>query len=183
MSAPLRSALRRLTGPVAVLTVNHAGRLHGTTVSTAATVSHRPLLLAASLRSGSVLARLAVAEGRFSVNVLCGRQAHTARWFADGDRPDGEAQFADVPWRRDPYTSAPLLEGALGHYSCRVAGEAVVGDHEVLIGRVVRAAAGEGEPLLSFAGGLFAPALEAPYGVEETVAGRRDDVLALGDTR
>ncbi|MFG2463571.1 flavin reductase family protein [Streptomyces sp. NPDC048523] len=182
MNASRRRSLRQLASAVSVLTVHHEGRVHGTTVSTAATVSHSPLLLAASLKANSILVGLAMAEGRFSVNVLSGRQADAARWFADGRRPDGEAQFASLPWRRDDYTAAPLLEGALGHYSCRVAGCAVVGDHEVLLGQVVRADSAEGEPLLSFAGDLFTAALEPPCSEPEANPLLRDEALAVQDT-
>nr|WP_202523790.1 flavin reductase family protein [Kitasatospora sp. SID7827] len=145
-----------LASPVAVLTVAHRGRLHGTTVSTATLVSHRPLILGASLRADSVLAELAVAEGRFSVNVLDGDQGGLARWFADSGRPEGSRQFDGLQWRHDPYTTAPLLDGALAQYTCRTAGRTPVGDHEVLLGRVVRASAEDfGVPLLSYAGGLY----------------------------
>ncbi|MFP8885481.1 flavin reductase family protein [Streptomyces mangrovi] len=150
-----RRALYRLASPVSVLTVRHAERPHGTTVSNIGTVSREPLLLGACLRSGSLLAELAAAEGRFTVNVLDASQTDMARYFADPDRPDGEAQFAHWPWTTDPYTRAPRLEGGLAHYACRVFGRPRIGDHEVLLGHVTRTAVGEGEPLLSYAGGLF----------------------------
>ncbi|MER8187618.1 flavin reductase family protein [Kitasatospora sp. NPDC094015] len=155
-----RRALRHLASPVSVLTVSHEGRLHGTTVSTVTTVSLTPLILGACLKSGSVLAELAVAEGRFAVNVLGGDQGPVARWFADSSRPDGARQFDGLPWTSAPYADAPLLEGSLAHYACRVTECVRVGDHEVLLGQVVHAATGEGAPLLSFAGGLFGGALQ-----------------------
>jgi len=157
--AERRRALRHLASPVSVLTVSHSDRLHGTTVSTVTTVSLSPLILGVCLKGGSVFAELAAAEGRFSVNVLGGTQGSVARWFADSSRPDGAEQFAGLPWHADPYGRAPLLEGALAHYTCRLVGSTVVGDHEVLLGRVVHAVTGDGDPLLSFAGGLFAGAL------------------------
>ncbi|MEY9988222.1 flavin reductase (DIM6/NTAB) family NADH-FMN oxidoreductase RutF [Streptomyces sp. V4I8] len=145
-----------LAAPVAVLTVHHDGHSHGTTVSSLARVSHRPLLVAAALRAGSVLASLAAAEGRFAVNVLGSTQVSLARWFASAARLRGTGQFAALDCHRDPYTGAPLFEGALAHFACRLSGSHVVGDHEVLVGRVVHADTGGGTPLLSYAGELCA---------------------------
>ncbi|GLX17144.1 MULTISPECIES: flavin reductase family protein [Streptomyces] len=164
--APARLLIDQLASPVAVLTVRHQGRTHGTTVSTLTRVSSRPLLVGAALRAGSVLCRLASAEGRFAVNVLGGDQGALARWFASSARPDGAEQFAAVDWRPDPYTDAPLLRGALAHYACRLSGCFVVGDHEVLLGQVVRVTGGQGDPLMSYAGGLRTAALHPAPGQE-----------------
>ncbi|KOV78599.1 hypothetical protein ADL01_14820 [Streptomyces sp. NRRL WC-3618] len=159
MNAGFATVVDRLAAPVAVLTVCHDGRTHGTTVSSLTTVSHAPPLLAASLEEGSSFVHLALVEGRFAVNVLSGGQDSVARRFADRDRPAGAAQFDGLAWRRDRYSGAPLLEGALAHYACRVRGSLLVGDHEVLLGLVVRADVGpSGAPLLSYAGELVAGA-------------------------
>jgi flavin reductase (DIM6/NTAB) family NADH-FMN oxidoreductase RutF len=162
--APTRPVLDQLAAPVAVLTVRHQGRSHGTTVSTLTRVSHRPLLVGAALRAGSVFSGLASAEGRFAVSVLGGDQGAVARWFASSARPHDAEQFAAVDWHPDPYTDAPLLDGALAHYACRLFDSHVVGDHEVLLGQVVRVDGGDGDPLLSYAGGLFAGALHLAAG-------------------
>ncbi|WP_053084702.1 flavin reductase family protein [Streptomyces viridochromogenes] len=162
MKAAAASAVGLLAAPVTVLTVCHDGRVHGTTVSALTTVSRTPLLLTASLREGSDLAQLALAEGRFAVNVLSGGQRAVARRFADRDRPAGAAQFEGFAWRTDRYSGAPLLDGALAHYACRVRGSFLVGDHEVLLGLVVRADAGlSGLPLLSYDGELLAGGADA----------------------
>lgn len=159
-----RRALYRLAAPVAVLTVRHGDELHGTTVSALSTVSREPLLLAACLRSSSEFAALAVQAGRYTVNVLGSDQADLARYFSDGSRPSGAAQFAPWSWTTDPYAQAPLLEGALAHYTCRLAGQAATGDHNVLVGLVTHATVGTGDPLISYAGGLYtgplAPAMD-----------------------
>jgi len=157
MRAAVAPAVGRLAAPVTVLTVRHDGRVHGTTVSALTTVSRTPLLLTASLREGSEFAQLALAEGRFTVNVLNGGQRAVARRFADRDRAAGAAQFEGFAWHPDHYSGAPLLDGALAHYACRVHGNFLVGDHEVLLGLVVRAEAGRsGLPLLSYDGELCA---------------------------
>ncbi|MFF2026291.1 flavin reductase family protein [Streptomyces sp. NPDC058171] len=150
-----RRALYQLAAPVAVLTVRHGEVLHGTTVSTVTTVSREPLLLATCLRRGSQFADLAVAAGRYAVNVLTAEQAHLARYFADSSRPGGATQFAGLEWEPGPYAHAPLLDGALAHYTCRLFGSTPLGGQEVLIGHVTHAVVGAGDPLLSYTGGLF----------------------------
>ncbi|MFE9022702.1 flavin reductase family protein [Streptomyces sp. NPDC007808] len=151
--------LRHLASAVSVLTVRHQGDPHGTTASSVTAVSQMPPLLGVCLRTGSTFARLAAAEGRFVVNVLDASQTAVARRFADPARPDGDEQFTDVPWSTDPYADAPLLAGALAHYSCRVFAVPRVGDHDVLLGHVTRAAVHQGVPLLSYAGDMFAGAI------------------------
>lgn len=168
--AERRRALYHLASPVSVLTVNHEGRLHGTTASTVTLVSREPLLVGVVLRSGSEFGALATTEGRFTVNVLGAHQADVARWFADSDRPDGGAQFAHLDWTEDRYAKAPRLDGALAHYSCRVRSVHPAGDGELLLGHVVRATADQGPPLFSYTGGLFAGALQLASPVKETTA-------------
>ncbi|MET9550487.1 MULTISPECIES: flavin reductase family protein [unclassified Streptomyces] len=168
--AERRRALYHLASPVSVLTVGHAGQLHGTTASTVTLVSREPLLIGVALRPGSSFARLAAAEGRFVVNVLDGGQGDLARWFADSDRPDGSAQFDGMPWTADSYAGAPRLTGALAHYSCRLHSSHRAGDGEVLLGYVVRATAVSGPPLFSYAGGLVTGALHPARTTKETSA-------------
>jgi flavin reductase (DIM6/NTAB) family NADH-FMN oxidoreductase RutF len=165
-----RQALYHLASPVSVLTVRAAdGQLHGTTASTVTLISREPLLLGVSLRASSNFARLAVQEGRFAVNVLNARQGDLAMHFATSSRPDGVGQFAGTEWSAAPYAGAPLLDGALAHYTCRVHGTHPLGDSLVLVGQVVHATASQDAPLLSYTGGLFAGTLHPVPAPKETV--------------
>ncbi|MFJ2829008.1 flavin reductase family protein [Streptomyces sp. NPDC087263] len=154
-----RRALYHLASPVSVLTVGHEGAAHGTTASTVTLVSRKPLLVGVVLRADSSFARLAAAEGRFAINVLSAEQADVARHFADSGRPDGPEQFAGLAWTSDSYAHAPLIAGALAHYTCRFHSAHPAGDSELLLGHVVRATADEVPPLFSYAGALFAGSL------------------------
>jgi flavin reductase len=149
----LGAALRLTTG-VTVLTARADGRVHGSTVSAAGLVSRNPPVVAAGLRPDSALLELAYGSGRFAVNVLSGRQALLADWFADPERPLGAAQFEPLGWAPDPETGLPLLGHALAHLICRVSGRFTVGDHELLLGTVESGRHGSGTPLISFEGAL-----------------------------
>jgi flavin reductase (DIM6/NTAB) family NADH-FMN oxidoreductase RutF len=168
--AERRKALYHLASPVSVLAVSHEGQLHGTTASTVTLVSREPLLLGVCLRAGSSFGRLAVAEGRFTVSVLNSEQAALARWFADGSRPDGSEQFDGLDWTPDSYAHAPLLTGALAHYTCRVHSSHPAGDSTLLLGHVARAHPGGGAPLFSYAGDLFASTLRPARTTKELSA-------------
>jgi flavin reductase (DIM6/NTAB) family NADH-FMN oxidoreductase RutF len=153
-AAPHRQAVRRFSSGVAVLSVRHGATVHGTTVSSLTAVSRRPLLIAACLNRQSSLNDLVTASGQFAVNVLGAQQALLARWFADPDRPAGVAQFDHVRWRPDPASGAPLIDGSLATFSCVLVDQIPAGDHLILLAEVTSGAAGEGTPLLHFAGQL-----------------------------
>jgi flavin reductase (DIM6/NTAB) family NADH-FMN oxidoreductase RutF len=150
----LRTAVGRLTTGVTVLTVKHQDMLHGTTVSAASLISRTPLIVSAGLRNGSKLTRLALASGRFAVNVLSERQVLVADWFANPERPPGGEQFTLIDWEPDSNTGLPLLRNALSYLICRVYDQVGAGDHELLLGEVIDGTTGVGGPLVSFAGAL-----------------------------
>jgi flavin reductase (DIM6/NTAB) family NADH-FMN oxidoreductase RutF len=153
--ADLTGAARRLTTGVSVVTAMHEGQLHGATVSSVSVLRPQPpLMVCAFLRRGSVLTGLASADGRFAVNVLSGRQALLADWFANPDRPRGIRQFDLIGWHADPETGLPLLRDALAHLVCRVADVVAAGDHDLLLAEVLSGAVGVGNPLVTFDGGL-----------------------------
>ncbi|HEX4721322.1 MAG TPA: flavin reductase family protein [Pseudonocardiaceae bacterium] len=153
--ADLKGAARRLTTGVSVLTSAHDGRVHGATVSSASVLSAQPpLMVCAFLRRGSALTELALGSGRFAMNVLSGRQALLADWFANPDRPKGVRQFDLIGWDADPSTGVPLLRDALAQLVCRLADLVPAGDHDLLLAEVVAGAVGVGNPLVTFDGGL-----------------------------
>ena len=96
-TAELNAALRLTTG-VTVLTAGLGCRMHGSTASSVGLLTRTPPTIGVGLRQGSALAGLASEEGWFAVNVLSGRQALGADWFANPERPRGRAQFDLVDW-------------------------------------------------------------------------------------
>lgn len=156
-----RQALRRFASGVTVLTVNHDGLRHGTTVSAVVAISREPLVLGACLRPSSAFTALARDAGVFSVNVLSSEQASVARHFAVPGRHRGDAQFADVEWATDDLTGAPLIEGCLAHLACALTGCQRLGDHDLLTADVLAGRPGQGAPLLTFAGQLWHEGLSA----------------------
>jgi flavin reductase (DIM6/NTAB) family NADH-FMN oxidoreductase RutF len=147
-------AVRRFTTGVAVLTVWHGETAHGATVSSVSAVSREPLLIGASLRSGSAFTDVVGTAGRFALNVLSARQSSLAGWFASPERPNGLAQFDHLDWEPDAFSGAPWIDGSLASVGCRVTATIPTGDHDLLLAEVVTARAGDGAPLLHFTGRL-----------------------------
>lgn len=144
------AAVRRIAAGVTVLTAVHDGKAHGATASTVTAASSEPLLVCVCLRNGSTFAGLATRTRRFVINVLSGRQALIADWFADPSRPSGYGQFAPVDWTPDPVSAAPLLHGALAWLDCQLTCSYPAGDHSILLAEVLSGTNGSGDPLLSF---------------------------------
>jgi flavin reductase (DIM6/NTAB) family NADH-FMN oxidoreductase RutF len=147
-AATFRSVLGRLASGVSVITMMGTdGRAHGITVTALCSVSlDPPLLLACVDRTATVYAHL-VAADHFAVNLLAREQELLSRRFAEtlDDRFDG------VAFDRGP-DGVPLLEDALAHIECAMWAQYDGGDHTVFVGRVARAAAREGHPLLYYRG-------------------------------
>lgn len=130
-----RTAGRFPTG-VTLLTTVTDGQPHGLTVNAFTTVSLAPLLVLASLRTGSRTYHHVRRSGVFAVTVLGAHQERVARLFADPNRPEGAKAFQGIPWRAAPHTGCPILSDGLGYFDCAVERSCPAGDHTVLIGAV-----------------------------------------------
>jgi len=105
-----------------------------------------PLILIAVAHSASVME--AFREARFfAVNVLSAGQRDLSERFAR----KGEDRFDGLEWRPGE-TGAPLLPGTLAGIECATRHRFTAGDHDLLVGEVVRAVAHDGTPLIYHAG-------------------------------
>ena len=143
---PLRSAFGRFaTGVTIVTTLTRDGPL-GITANSFSSVSLDPPLVMWGIgRDSSRFA--AFAECRhFAIHILAIEQ-HDLCWrFA---RSGGDFSGLDLTFNDE---GAPLLPGALARFECKTADRFTGGDHEMLLGRVLRLCAREGEPMVFSAG-------------------------------
>lgn len=155
MTAPGTVSARtgwRFVSGVTVLTCGVADRAHGVTVSTLSVASVRPPMVSVALRRGSRGLGALLTAGRFVVNGLAVHQEPLARYFARRDRGEGLALFGpEVASAWEPYTAdgVPLLAGTVGRLECRIERTVPVGDHDLLIARVLGSYPGSGTPLLT----------------------------------
>lgn len=130
-----------------VTTADAEGRPAGLTVSAFTSLSlDPPLVLVCVDHKAQSYPALRDAAG-FAVNVLSTEHEALSRRFAS----TGLDKFDGVPFQRGR-RGLPLLDGALAWLECVTVRRHLEGDHTIFVGRVERAGAGAGEPLLYYRG-------------------------------
>lgn len=147
MIQKLKNAAARFASGVTVVVAGHPGAVHAVTVSAFSFVSLEPPLVLVCLNANSKIAAL-IEDGRaFTVNVLSERQAATSERFA---RPGREPMASLDEPHHFSCTGVPILSEAVSYFDCEVNSLQSVGDHALLIGRVVDAGTREESPLVYF---------------------------------
>ena len=150
---PLRNAFGRFTTGVTIITTNTTDGPLGITANSFSSVSLDPPLVMWGIgRHSSRFAAFAECE-HFAIHVLAIEQHDLCRRFACSGR-----DFSGLEFNLNN-EGAPLLPGALARFECKTANRITGGDHEMLLGQVLRTTAREGEPMVFSAGRYrrFAP--------------------------
>ncbi|WP_405015984.1 flavin reductase family protein [Kitasatospora sp. NBC_00070] len=142
----LRRTLRRHAGGVAVITV--PGPV-GFTATSFTSVSLEPALVSFYVSATASSAPAVRAAEAFAVHLLARDQEELASRFARS----GVDRFAGTDWRPGEL-GVPLLAGVAGWLTARPVLVQPVGDHLLVVGEVVAAEAGEGDPLVYHDGGF-----------------------------
>ncbi len=138
----LRRALGSFVTGVTVMTARSGRELAGVTVNSFSSLSLDPPLVLWSLALKAPSIRIFRSSEIFAVNILSDGQHDLARQFA---RP-AEDKFAGTPYEHG-LEGVPLLADATTHFECRVEQRHAGGDHELIIGRVLRITFSERPPL------------------------------------
>ena len=132
------AALRKVRGlfasGVTVATTALDGRLRGVTVSAFTAVSLEPPLVLIALANENTSCETIAASGIFAVNILSEELEFLSERFAARAPLVNEA-FDGVPYHILA-TGAPVLEGSIAWYDCRVTQAIAGGDHTIFVGRV-----------------------------------------------
>lgn len=149
--ALFRAVMRRWTSGVTVATVRDGDDVRGITLSSFSSVSLDPPLVLISVDKRAVCHGMIGRSGRFCVHILAEGQSLISDRFA-GRRPGEHAEFADCSSRTTP-SGAPIIDGCLGYFDCRVTAAIDGGDHTIFLGFIDGGdAAGDGAPLVFYAG-------------------------------
>ncbi|MGP3534546.1 flavin reductase [Microbacterium sp. RD1] len=144
-----RNVVGHLASGVTVITTGSSQRRHGMTASSVTSLSADPPLMLVCINNSAPTATAVAETGHYAVNILAERGGDLAYRFA---APSTD-KFAGVAVR-EGVLGAPLLEDALARIECEVVESVVGGTHTIYIGRVVKAEAGQGQPLTYFRGGF-----------------------------
>ncbi|NHC45793.1 flavin reductase family protein [Motilibacter aurantiacus] len=155
----LRSALRRHAASVVVVTVMDGESPAGLTVSSFTAVSLQPPLVSFCIANSSSSFGAVEAADTFAVSLLGSAQADIATRFATR----GVDRFAQTPWELDEH-GHPVISGALAWLTCATETQIPLGDHLLVLGRVLDVRPGRtGRPLVHHEGRFAAPTPIAPH--------------------
>lgn len=138
------------TGVAIVTTRTSEGRPVGLTINSFASLSLTPPLVLWSLVSHSSNLDVFRQCSHFAINVLASKQEDLAKRFATSAIAD---KFADVALQETP-EGLPVIDRALATLVCAHDHCREVGDHLLLVGKIVRTVSAPGSPLV-FHGGQF----------------------------
>lgn len=139
-----RAALGRFASGVTVLTMRDAeGMDHGMTATAFSSLSLDPPLVLVCVDRAASMAGPLERTTHLAVNLLSAGQEPISRRFAEKESD----RFAGVPLLRG-MEGLPLLAGALAHLQCRIHARHPGGDHIIIVGEVLEAAAHEGDSLV-----------------------------------
>jgi flavin reductase (DIM6/NTAB) family NADH-FMN oxidoreductase RutF len=146
-----RLALSRHAAGVVIVTLTGPAGPAGLTVTSFSSASLKPPLVSFYIGHGSSNWPAIRDAGYFAVNLIGHRQEALAATFAR----KGEDRFGPATkWNPGP-AGLPLLSGATTHLICARHALVTVGDHELVVGRVMHAFIGTGEPPLLHHQGRF----------------------------
>jgi flavin reductase (DIM6/NTAB) family NADH-FMN oxidoreductase RutF len=114
----LRQAMRAWASGVTIVTAAHEGVQHGMTVNSFTSVALEPPLVIISLQTSSRTQNLISQADAFAVTILADEQKDLSDRFA-GRVPDTEDRLAGVE-TETLITGAPLINGGLSYFDCRV---------------------------------------------------------------
>lgn len=144
-----RNALGCFATGITVVATRVGGTPIGMTVNSFTSVSlDPPLVLFCVARDSQNFDAFATADA-FAFSILAEDQQEISARFARRDLQD---RFTGVGFDSG-VTGSPLLHGALASLDCRRERAIEMGDHSILVGRVVDLRMGKGRPLLYFRGG------------------------------
>ncbi len=163
-----RQVLGHFATGITIITASEDGEPVGFSCQAFAALSlDPPLVLFCPALTSSTWPRIQQ-TGYFCANVLTAEQGQLATLFGRS-KPD---RFDGVEWVPD-LNGSPIIDGVLTWISCRILDVHTIGDHYVVIGRVLELGeCGPDRPLLFYRGryGTSAtPAAEGPPEVVETL--------------
>jgi flavin reductase (DIM6/NTAB) family NADH-FMN oxidoreductase RutF len=138
-SDDFKAALGSWAAGVTVVTTRLGDLVYGITVSSFSSLSLDPTLILVCLADSNRLPRMIEETRHFAVSILAEGQDAISNWFAVSGR-EPVPHFEDFG-TIEMHTGSPIIDGAIAHIDCELEQVYPGGDHTIIIGRVVGAAA------------------------------------------
>jgi flavin reductase (DIM6/NTAB) family NADH-FMN oxidoreductase RutF len=142
----LRDVMARFPAGVVVVAARDEAGLRGLTATSFTAASLEPPLVLVCIDQLSATSDAIAGSGRFAISLLTRRQEFLAERFS------GRAPAVDLAWKEIPHrvgaNGMPVIDGAAAWVECDLEEVHPAGDHDIVVGRVTAAGAGEGEPLV-----------------------------------
>ena len=129
-----RSAMSTLAAAVNVVTTDGPGGRGGFTATAVCSVCDEPPTLLVCLNRGASVYKVFSRNDSVCVNTLADHQSDLSNLF--GGKTGMDERFAAASWSR-AVTGAPVLDGALVSFDCRISKRVSVGTHDILFCEVV----------------------------------------------
>ena len=150
--ASFRDGMARLAGAVNIVTTDGPGGRAGLTASAVCSVTDTPPTLLVCVNRGSSAAPAFLANDAICVNTVGPAHQELAMLF--GGKTPMDDRFAGAAWTRGA-SGAPVLDGAVVSFDCRVSLRQVVGTHEVIFAEVLGVTTAEDSPASAYWGRKF----------------------------
>lgn len=139
IATEFKAALASWASGVSIVSTRADDLVYGMTVSSFASLSLEPPLVIVCIANTSRMPALMRSSQRFTVSLLAADQRDASAAFARSGR-EPTPSFEGVAEDRTK-SGMPIVAGALAYLDCELHGELPVGDHAIIIGRVVEAVA------------------------------------------
>ncbi|MBN1305772.1 MAG: flavin reductase [Anaerolineales bacterium] len=138
-----RLAMRAWTSGITIVTASDSGQSHGMTVNSFTSLSAEPPQILISLQTASRTCGLILKSGALGVTILSTDQKETAERFA-GLIADADDRMAGIKVHT-LQSNAPLLDGGLAWFDCRVDKTISAGTNTLIIADVAAVEVGPGK--------------------------------------
>ncbi len=151
-SLEFRRALGQFVTGVTVVTTISEGKPAGFTANAFTSVSLDPPLALVCIGKKNTSLKAIQTSGFFAVNVMAKHQQDVAVCFAS-TTPEKYTQFCDAEYSAQ-LTGAPVINGCIAWFDCKLHSLIDSGDHFIVIGEVAAFGTNPGAPLV-FAQGKY----------------------------
>jgi flavin reductase (DIM6/NTAB) family NADH-FMN oxidoreductase RutF len=140
--------LNKLTYGLYVVTAASGDERGGMLITWVTQASFDPPMIAVAVQTGAHTTAVMRQSGAFALNFMADEQRKEAGRFGQEYAKVGD-KLGKVGQHPGAATGSPVLDAAIGHLECRIAGWLQGGDHDVALAQIVAAEIAHDAPLMT----------------------------------